>query len=131
MKTYQGTCHCGHLKFSVDLDLEKGGTRCNCTICTKTASTNATVKPAQFTALTDESTLGHYAWGTKMATRYFCPHCGVHAYGRGHLEQMGGDFVSVNLNCLDGVDHGTLALGYWDGRHNNWQAGTRPQPWPV
>ena len=83
------------------------------------------------TVTTDESTLGTYAWGHKVSTRYFCPRCGTPVYGRGHLAVLGGDFVSVNVNCFDDLDPATLEVGYWDGRHDNWQAGLRPTPWPI
>jgi hypothetical protein len=61
----------------------------------------------------------------------FCRHCGVHAFGRGHLPEIGGGYCAVNVNCLDDVDPATLRYQYWDGRHDNWQAGTRDTPWPI
>jgi len=54
----------------------------------------------------------------------------VTCFGRGHLAELGGDFVSINLNCLDGVELSELKVMYWDGRHDNW-AGARDEPWPV
>lgn len=39
--------------------------------------------------------------------------------------------MSVNLNTLDGLDPADVEVVYWDGRHNNWQAGPRPAPWPI
>jgi hypothetical protein len=39
--------------------------------------------------------------------------------------------VSVNVNCLDDVDPWQLSITYWDGRHDNWEAGPRPAPWPI
>ena len=110
MQTYQGSCHCGHLKFSVALDLSSGASRCNCSICTKTAISGAIARPAAFNALTDEATLGTYEWASKTAQRYFCKTCGVHGYGRGHLEFLGGDYVSVNVNCLDGIELSSLPI---------------------
>jgi len=78
-----------------------------------------------------ESDLSTYAWGGKTATRYFCKHCGVHCFARGNLPQLGGDYVSINLNALDEVDPRDVKVVYWDGRHDNWQAGPRDIAWPV
>ena len=37
----------------------------------------------------------------------------------------------MNLNTLEGVDPSTIDVLYWDGRHNNWEAGPRATPWPI
>ena len=63
--------------------------------------------------------------------RFFCKRCGVHCFGRGELEFLGGAFVGVSVNCLDALDVEALPLRYWDGRHDNWEAGPRDTPWPV
>jgi hypothetical protein len=130
MTTYQGSCHCGAVKFEATLDLPFA-TRCNCSICTKTMWTAAHCKPAQFTLIAGAAELSGYAWGMKVATRYFCKHCGVQCYGAGSLEELGGEFVSININALDGVDPHALALRHWDGRHDNWQAGMSDTAWPI
>src|SRR5262245_59764945 len=103
-KKHQGSCHCGAVKFEVTADLEEGASRCNCSVCTKIAPTGKIVKPDAFTLLSGQESLSSYVWGAKISERVFCKHCGVHCFGRGHLEQIGGDFVSINVNCLDGVD---------------------------
>lgn len=126
-----GGCHCGAVRFAVDLDLANGATRCNCTACTKTAATSVIVKPEAFSLRSPEADLGTYAWGGKTGTRFFCKGCGVHCFLRGHLPELGGDYVSVNINTLDDIDPWTLKILYWDGRHNNWHAGPRETPWPV
>ena len=127
---HHGSCHCGAVKFEAVVDLAKGG-RCNCTVCTKISTTGTTIKPAEFTLLAGESNLAMYEWGGKVAQRYFCKTCGVHCFGRGHLAQIGGDYVSVNLNCLDDIDLRDVTIGYWDGRNNNWYAGQRETAWPI
>jgi hypothetical protein len=129
--TYVGGCHCGAVRFEVSLEPNFKGSRCNCSICVKTAATGAIVKPHAFRLLQGEGDLGGYVWGGRISTRHFCKHCGIHCYGAGHLEQIGGDFVSVNLNCLDDIDPNALEVVYWDGRHDNWMGGPRSAPWPV
>ena len=115
-----GSCHCGEVKFEVEADWSSAG-RCNCTVCTKTGVTGGIVKPEAFKLLSDAAKLGMYEWGSKMSQRFFCKHCGVHCYGKGHLEELGGDFVSVNFNCLDQFDLARTSITYWDGRHDNWK----------
>ena len=130
-KKHTGSCHCGAVRFEVQYDEAKGGSRCNCSICTKVGPVGAIVKPEAFRLLTAESDLSQYVWGHKISQRYFCKRCGVHCFAKGHLDMLGGDYVSVNLNTLDDVDPASLSVVHWDGRHDNWQAGARPAPWPI
>jgi hypothetical protein len=130
-KNHAGSCHCGAVRFEVELDLSEGGSRCNCSICTKLGPLAKIVKPEAFRLLAGETHLSRYEWGGKISQRFFCKHCGVFCFGRGHLAEVGGDYVSVNLNCLDGVELGTLDVVYWDGRHERWDAGPRKTPWPI
>ncbi len=131
LSTQQGSCHCGAVRFEVELALGDGGSQCNCSVCTKVGSVGVIVKPAAFKLLSGEGTLTSYEWGPKISKRYFCKTCGVHCFGRGHFAELGGDFVSVNLNCLDDVELAGLKVTYWDGRHNNWDVGPRDKPWPI
>jgi hypothetical protein len=69
--------------------------------------------------------------GGKTGTRYFCKTCGILCFLRGHLDVLGGDYVSINLNTLDEVELTNVKVEYWDGRHDNWMAGSRAVPWPM
>jgi hypothetical protein len=40
-------------------------------------------------------------------------------------------YVSINFLDLDDVDPANVRVTYWDGRHDNWQGGARPNPWPI
>jgi hypothetical protein len=128
---FTGSCHCGAVEFQVELGPNFQGSRCNCSICTKLGGTGCIVKPAMFKLVRGQEQLASYEWGARISKRYFCKHCGTHCYGVGFLEYVGGDFVSVNLNVLDGLDVNELSLVYWDGRHDNWFAGARSTPWPL
>jgi len=130
-RTHRGSCHCGAVRFEAELTVTAGASKCNCSICQRIGAIGAITTPARFRLLDGEASLSEYTWGHKISTRYFCKHCGVHCFGRGHLAELGGDFVSVNVNTLEDVDPSALSLVYWDGRHDNWHAGPRDTPWPV
>jgi len=130
-KTYTGACHCGRVRFEADVDLGAPVSRCNCSVCTKIPNVTSIVKPTAFRLLAGEGDLGQYAWGGKTGTRFFCKHCGVHCFLRGSLAELGGPYVSVTVNALDGVDPATLKVVHWDGRHDSWHAGPRETPWPI
>jgi len=127
---HKGGCHCGRVRYQVRVDARQGG-RCNCSICTKVSQLGGIVKPEAFELLSGRESITEYAWGHKISRRSFCKHCGVHCFGVGHLAELGGDFVSVNFNTLDGVDPSEVQVIYWDGRHDNWQAGPSNEPWPI
>jgi len=125
-----GGCHCGAVRYQVTIDASQGS-RCNCSICNKVSPLAAIVKPDAFQLLAGADSISKYVWGHGISQRSFCKHCGVHCFGAGHLAEIGGDFVSVNLNTLDELDPLDVRVIYWDGRHDNWQAGPREQPWRM
>ena len=92
---HAGGCHCGAVRFEVEIDLGKGAGRCNCSICTKTAVTGAIVKPHAFKLLSGEESLSTYQWGGNISTRFFCKHCGIHSFGKGHLAEVGGEQIML------------------------------------
>ena len=128
VRTVQGSCHCQKVRFEAEVDL-RAATRCNCTICQKLGVVGCVIAPTAFRLLSPEGDLTRYP--NSVGARFFCPTCGVHCFGNGHLDFLGGDFVSVNVNTLDGIEHADLHPGHFDGRHDNWMAGTRPTPWPT
>jgi hypothetical protein len=124
VQTLSGACHCGKVRIEADLDLAAGSNRCNCSICGKLRAWTVIAKPQALRLLAGQDDLSSYEWGAKISKRMFCKHCGVHVFGRGFLEQVGGDFVSVNVAVLDVAPTtlSTIPVRYFDGLNNNWMS---------
>jgi hypothetical protein len=124
-KPYRGSCHCGIVRFECEIDLAQGTSKCNCSICTKTRFWKTIVKADGFRLLQGKDALTDYQFGSHTIHHLFCSHCGVKPFGKGHMEELGGDFYAVNVACLDDVIPEELAdapVSYEDGRNNNWES---------
>lgn len=124
VKTYQGSCHCQKVRYQADIDLEAGTGKCNCSFCAKVRDWIVLIKPDAFQLLSDPQELGDYGFKPDSVNRHlFCKHCGVRLYSKGHVPELGGDFVSIMVSTLDNLSDEFLAslpVQCYDGRHDNW-----------
>jgi hypothetical protein len=108
IKTYSGGCHCGAVHYEVDLDLNQGTVKCNCSICSKARAWLVGVDPASFRLLKGEDALSEYQFGPKRIRHLFCRTCGIKSFGRGRMPD-GSEMVAVLLSCLENVTDAELA----------------------
>lgn len=124
MKTMQGGCHCGQVRFRVTADLDSV-TVCNCSICTKKGILHLIVPPERFELLSGHDDLATYTFNTGVAKHTFCKHCGMHPF---YVPRSDPDKIDVNARCLDEVDLSALTLKQFDGRH--WEEAMQGRvPW--
>ncbi len=112
---YQGSCHCGAVKFTVEAPEVLEVDNCNCSICSKSGFLHLIVPKSDFVLLQGEPDLASYQFGTKVAKHTFCKHCGVKPF---YIPRSNPDGVDININCLD-HDNLKLNISRFDGQ--NWE----------
>ena len=111
LKSYQGSCHCGAVKFAVQTTLSPA-LRCNCSLCRRKGAVMAAVAPEHFNLLSGEEYLSLYQFNTRTAKHYFCKTCGIYTF---HRPRTNPGIYRVNVGCLEGVDPFALEVGLNDG----------------
>ena len=114
MPMHQGGCHCGAVRYRVDIDLTKPVTACNCSICGRTGTLLSFVPNGSFTLEKGEESLTDYQFGKKNIHHLFCKVCGVRSFARG--QGPNGPMVAINTRCLDDVEPEQLQIRRFDGK---------------
>jgi hypothetical protein len=125
----QGGCHCGAVRFEIEIPAELTAYRCNCSICAKTGFIHLFVESGRFRLLDGEKNLTEYQFHTHTARHLFCRTCGVRSF---YVPRSHPDGYSVNLACLQMADEVRVTLADFNGQ--NWsenidqlRAGTAPR----
>lgn len=111
-----GGCHCGAVRFEIDVPAAVEVLDCNCSMCAKTGFLHMIVLHGDFRLLSGADQLSSYRFGTGAAEHLFCSTCGIRSFyqPRSHPEAW-----SVDFRCLD-QDHEIQAeIEDFDGR--NWE----------
>jgi hypothetical protein len=115
---------CGAVAFEAKIDFDKGTTRCNCSICTKSRFWFAILQGEDFKVEKGEDQLSNYSWippgkSESHLCYRFCKTCGVRTFAEGN----GGEFYAVAIATLDGIeqdaDQLVRSLKFNDGRHDD------------
>lgn len=115
LTTYTGGCHCGAVRYQVQVE-KLIATECNCSICCKKGFIHVIVPESRFTLLQGKDSLSTYTFNTGTAKHHFCRHCGIHSFYRPRSHPTGYD---VNLRCLDGDQIDRFEIRSFDGA--NWE----------
>jgi len=133
--TYAGSCHCGQVKYKIDLPTDPATwelSKCNCTICHKKGYLSMRPNDVKSFTLVSPASIeevGDYTFGSGAIHHRFCKNCGINLFGRGWIEAVGGDILIINVQTLDDVDLSkTKTKKYWDGRAEKWKEGPGPEP---
>ncbi|OBT87940.1 hypothetical protein VE02_04545 [Pseudogymnoascus sp. 03VT05] len=107
-QTYTGTCHCGHIRFSITSSLPDV-VSCDCSICIRRGALIQRIPDAAFhpisptAASLEDGTHGliEYRFNTMVARDYICPVCGILGFRR---PRLGMGVWAINVRCLEGVE---------------------------
>ena len=115
MHTCSGGCHCGRVRFEIEIPEKIDVHRCNCSLCRKSGYLHLIVTADRFSLLKGKNSLVEYQFHTGVARHLFCGTCGIKSFyvPRSHPESF-----SVNVNCLELPEDIELSIEDFDGR--NW-----------
>ena len=111
---YQGSFHCGSVKYKAKVNLEKLIT-CNCSMCNRAGTILAFVPKSDFQLESGEGNVTDYQFNKKVIHHLFCKTCGIKSYGWG-TGPDGTKMYAVNVRCLEGVDITTLKPEMLNGK---------------
>ena len=115
MPSYEGGCHCGSVRFRIEVD-DHVALECNCSICRKKANLHHIVPKERFELLRGADVLTTYTFQTGIAKHMFCRVCGMHPF---YVPRSHPDGIDVNIRCLDGEAMDRFHVEPFDGA--NWE----------
>ncbi|ELY2620796.1 GFA family protein [Cronobacter malonaticus] len=96
-----GQCHCGTVKFTVELtDGLNTARRCNCSYCRMRGAVTVSAPLNGITVLEGKEKLTEYRFNTRQAAHYFCSVCGIYTF---HQRRSNPAQYGVNVACLEGI----------------------------
>ena len=100
MQRFEGSCHCGAVRFAIETDFPEL-TTCDCSICRRKNALMVKVHESRFTLLQGEESLTEYQFHTHTARHFFCRRCGIYPF---HRKRVSPDHLGINVFCLEGFD---------------------------
>ncbi len=102
VSTHHGGCHCGAVRYQVDIDAAAQAITCNCSMCGRAGTLLQFVPEAAFKLEQGEQHLVDYQFNRNYIHHLFCKTCGIKPFARGVGQN--GPMVAINMRTLDDID---------------------------
>ncbi len=113
--TQHGGCHCGAIRYTVEMDPAAPALICNCSMCGRSGSMLQFAPAEKFTLDKGADNLTDYLFNKHVIHHAFCKTCGIKSFARG-VDAKGNKTVAINVRCLDGIDVFHVPTKQWDGK---------------
>jgi hypothetical protein len=116
LKTHFGGCHCGAVRWEVDLPDAFEVEDCNCSMCAMSGNIHIIVPASRFRLTQGNDNLVEYTFNTGAAKHLFCRTCGVKSF---YIPRSNPDGVAVTWRCIDDWQDLKVTVNKFDGQ--NWE----------
>lgn len=114
MQSCSGACHCGQVKFKIEIPNKITIHKCSCSICVKSGYLHLIVEAGRFHLSSGAKQLTEYRFHTGVARHLFCRQCGIKSF---YVPRSHPQAYSVNLNCVELPPDIEVSFESFDGRH--------------
>ena len=111
--SFEGSCHCGAVAFTVDAPAPEQAISCNCSHCRRKGFLLA-FYPAAQVQVSGEGSLTEYRFNTHKLAHRFCRECGVQPFAEG-VGPDGAATRAINLRCVPALDLDSLTVQTFNG----------------
>jgi len=121
---YDGNCHCGAVKYTVEcsaLDQGHEVSSCNCSICSRNGYLLIYCPKSDVKIHSGEDQLKGYLFGKKRIEHRFCPTCGVNVFIMSVDPDFFPDYLAINVRTFKDAPEliDKLTLKKADGRSHD------------
>ncbi len=114
-ETRGGSCHCGAVRYTVELDRNPAALSCNCSMCGRAGTLLSFVPASRFRLEQGNEATTDYLFNKHSIHHLFCRTCGIKSFARGEGRD-GQETVAVNVRCLEGFEPDQFRITPFDGR---------------
>ncbi len=100
---FEGSCHCGQVRFTVEADQPAEAFSCNCSICRRKGLLLAFFPAEAVRIERGEEHLRSYRFNTGKIEHRFCETCGTQTFAAG-AKPDGTAMQAINLRCVPALD---------------------------